>query len=500
MKRWFRISTVTDGIWRLFALAALIVALFVGALYWHLWQNTVMAQGVKQTASIEREWRRLGEALVDSETGQRGYLLTGSDAYLEPYRLGAASTLRHIKNLQRLIVNADAREILVKIVPVVEAKLAELAETVSLARQGKRDQALDIARTHRGKQLMDEFRRLSAEALELEIQLLQRKRADFFKRQDNILLSVLWGGIAAITALLVIALTTAAKLNRPIGDLLEGIQAIADGDLDHRVPISDNHEIGRLAAAFNTMAAHILEARRARDALTAELMRSNAELDSFAYVASHDLKAPLRGIRNLADWITEDLGEGVSEDIKDHLKLLRNRADRLNSLLESLLDYSRVGRKNGAVEPVDTSKLTADIVGYLVPPPAFTIETAGPMPTLATPRAPLEKVLRNLIGNALKHHDRPAGIITVSTADVGDYVEFGVADDGPGIPAEFHERIFQMFQTLKPRDQVEGSGMGLAIVKKTVESFGGAIRVESAPPLRGATFVFSWPKRTFDRN
>jgi len=119
----------------------------------------------------------------------------------------------------------------------------------------------------------------------------------------------------------------------------------------------------------------------------------------------------------------------------------------------------------------------------------------GPLPALRTDRAPLEQVLRNLIGNGLKHHDRTSGSVTVSARDVGDTVEFCVEDDGPGIPTRFHERIFQMFQTLKPRDEVEGSGMGLAIVKKTVEVYGGSIRIESAPPIRGTAFIFSWQKQ-----
>ena len=133
-----------------------------------------------------------------------------------------------------------------------------------------------------------------------------------------------------------------------------------------------------------------------------------------------------------------------------------------------------------------------DIVEMLPVPPAFIVKIA-PMPMLVTHRSPLEQVLRNLIGNAIKHHDRPDGHLDISTLDHGDHVEFIVQDDGPGIPEEYHTQIFQMFTTLKPRDAVEGSGMGLSLVKKIVESRGGSIRVESAEG-QGATFRFSWPR------
>jgi signal transduction histidine kinase len=130
----------------------------------------------------------------------------------------------------------------------------------------------------------------------------------------------------------------------------------------------------------------------------------------------------------------------------------------------------------------------------LAPPAGFTIHLAEKLPTFFTERVPLETVFRNLLGNALKHHDRPqTGQVSVSATEQATVVEFTITDDGPGIDPEFHERIFQMFQTLKPRDQIEGSGMGLAIVKKLVENYGGTVQVESSVG-QGATFRFTWPK------
>jgi PAS domain S-box-containing protein len=229
---------------------------------------------------------------------------------------------------------------------------------------------------------------------------------------------------------------------------------------------------------------------------TAELERSNQELDQFAYVASHDLKAPLRAIDNLATWITEDTSGLLPAPSREHLMKLRSRVNRMEHLLDDLLTYSRVGRNHSTEEAVDVNQLLKNIIELLGAPAGFVITVAPAIPTLRTPRAPLELVFRNLINNAIKHHDQPTqGRITVTFEECAKVVRFTVADNGPGIDPQFHERIFGMFQTLHPRDEIEGSGMGLAIVKKTVEYWGGTITVDSQPG-QGATFHFSWPKNT----
>jgi two-component system CheB/CheR fusion protein len=224
------------------------------------------------------------------------------------------------------------------------------------------------------------------------------------------------------------------------------------------------------------------------------LTRSNQDLDRFAYVASHDLRAPLRAIDNLASWIAEDAAGVLPEPSKIHLDKLRERIKRMEKLLDDLLAYLRINRLGYPTEVVDTANLIRDIVALLDPPPGFVFTLDEKMPFLTTLRVPLETVLRNLIGNAIKHHDRPTGEVRVTLRDLGDFVEFTIADDGPGIAKQYQTRIFEIFQTLKPRDQVEGSGIGLAIVKKLVESQGGAITVESGEG-RGACFRFTWPKQ-----
>lgn len=226
---------------------------------------------------------------------------------------------------------------------------------------------------------------------------------------------------------------------------------------------------------------------------TAELARSNHDLDRFAYVASHDLSAPLRAIMQLSSWVLEDVAELLPEQSYQHLLRLQQRAERMDQLLRDLLLYSRAGRKHEHSTMVDTAELLRDIELTVSLPPGFNLVTDGPMPTFWTERAPLALVFRNLIGNAIKHHHRPeVGIVRIAAQLDAPWIVFTVSDNGPGIAAEFHQRIFEMFQTLRPRDVVEGSGMGLAIVKKTVESFNGTITVNSALG-QGSTFRFTWP-------
>ena len=226
---------------------------------------------------------------------------------------------------------------------------------------------------------------------------------------------------------------------------------------------------------------------------TAELTKRLQELDQFAYVASHDLRAPLRAIDHLAQWIRDDAGDRLAPASLDHLEKMRGRIMRMENLLSDLLAYSRADRYQYNIGKVDVALLIDEITRLVTPPQGFAVNVKTALPVFVTYKVPLETVLRNLIHNAIKHHDRSDGQVQVTVQDLGDFYEFSVSDDGPGIAPKFHERIFQIFQTLKPRDQVEGSGMGLAIVKKAVEHYGGRVRVES-DGQRGTTFAFTWPK------
>jgi len=249
---------------------------------------------------------------------------------------------------------------------------------------------------------------------------------------------------------------------------------------------------GTIAAVQDITARH--EASLGMERQRQELQRSNADLAEFAHAASHDLKAPLRGMAHLADWIAEDIGETASPQTLENCALLRARAMRMQALLDGLLAYARAGRVLAPPETFDTAEMVRDLVATLALPGGFTVTLAGEMPTITAERMPLERVLQNLIETAVKHHDRRIGRILVSASRDKDRIRFSVGDDGPGIPPRYHDRIFQVFQTLNRRDDVEASGIGLSIVKKKVEVRGGRVTVESAPPQRGTRFTFTWPE------
>ncbi|BBB62351.1 hypothetical protein UNDKW_4078 [Undibacterium sp. KW1] len=230
-----------------------------------------------------------------------------------------------------------------------------------------------------------------------------------------------------------------------------------------------------------------------RKRFTDELSRRNQELNNFAYVASHDLKSPLRGVDQLATWLTEDLAGKIDDETNEHLRLMRIRIKRMERLLDDLLLYFRAGQLGGSVEHIDFAELVRDVFELCCPDQSFRLELQGEFPRCHTHKVPLELVFRNLMSNAIKHHDTKKGCIVVRSMPNEQWLEFSVSDDGPGIPAEHTERVFAMFQTLRPRDEVEGSGMGLAIIKKTIESLGGSIRLSANQP-RGTVFSFTWPR------
>jgi signal transduction histidine kinase len=231
-----------------------------------------------------------------------------------------------------------------------------------------------------------------------------------------------------------------------------------------------------------------------------ELARSNAELgianrdlEQYATIISHDLKAPLRALRYQTDEAEAALAEGQPDRIAAALAEVRSHSRRMSHMMTALLDYASVGRKAEVTARVDTLALIHAVAGSLPRPPGITVEIDGAWPVLDTLEAPLDLVLRNLLDNALKHHDRPQGVVRLSAHDAANHVAFTVADDGPGIPREARDTIFLPFRTLG--GTTGGTGMGLALVKRTVETVGGRIRIDgTGADGRGTTFVVEWPK------
>ncbi|WAL61431.1 sensor histidine kinase [Thermocoleostomius sinensis] len=272
--------------------------------------------------------------------------------------------------------------------------------------------------------------------------------------------------------------------------------SISDVQLDDRriVIIRDISEFEQIEAKLQARADELARLTTMLAQTNTALEHRNRELEQFAYVASHDLKAPLRAIANLSEWIEEDLGGQLPDENQHQMRLLRGRVLRMEALINGLLEYSRIGRTQSSVDKVAVADIIADVIDSLDPPNSFTIDVAPNLPTLETKAVLLRQVFANLIGNAIKHHNRSNGHIQISAQEQEDSYKFAVSDDGPGIAAEYHDKVFVIFQTLQARDTKESTGIGLSIVKKIVEAEGGTVRLESQEG-NGSTFSFTWPKQ-----
>lgn len=235
----------------------------------------------------------------------------------------------------------------------------------------------------------------------------------------------------------------------------------------------------------------LAEEQKAR--LMDELESANEELRSFAYVVSHDLKAPLRAIGALADWLSTDYAAKFDDEGKEHMRLLVNRVHRMGNLIDGILEYSRVGRIREELSAVDVGQVVHEVIDLLAPPANVTISIENPLPTVVAEPTRIQQIFQNLLSNAIKYMDKPRGEIRIGCSAEGEQWKFNVSDNGPGIEPRHFEKIFQLFQTLAPRDRIESTGVGLALVKKIVEMYGGSVWLESTPG-RGSTFYFTLPQ------
>jgi PAS domain S-box-containing protein len=223
------------------------------------------------------------------------------------------------------------------------------------------------------------------------------------------------------------------------------------------------------------------------------LEKTNKELDEFAYVVSHDLKAPLHAISNLTGWIEEDMKGKFSDETNSNFNIIKNRVFRMEDLINGLLEYARANHKKGEKSIVNINEFIHDIIEFCSVPPNCSIAIPSRLPVLFGDKIKFQQIFSNLIVNAIKYNDKPEINIIISAEEKDKEWLLSVRDNGPGIDTRFHEKVFVIFQTLNPRDTVESTGVGLAIVKKIIEEEGGTIWIESEPG-KGADFRFTWPK------
>ncbi|MHC4168572.1 MAG: sensor histidine kinase [Planctomycetota bacterium] len=247
----------------------------------------------------------------------------------------------------------------------------------------------------------------------------------------------------------------------------------------------------------------VTERRRAEQAVMAmnrelevavgRLTAANRELVDFAHVAAHDLKAPLRGIGGLAGIMAAEYGDVLDEEGNELLRMLVGRASRMYKHIDNVLEYSQIGRSEGKRLEIDLYKLLREIVDSIAPPENIKISISKRLPVLVFDKTAMVQIFQNLLDNAIKYMDKPQGRIRVDCARQDQFWKFSVADNGCGIDEKYFDKIFQMFQTLVSRDEIESTGIGLSVVKKTVETSGGRIWVESQPG-KGTTFCFTLPQ------
>ncbi len=235
------------------------------------------------------------------------------------------------------------------------------------------------------------------------------------------------------------------------------------------------------------------EVQEKQKKLLLELASTNQELKDFAYIVSHDLKAPLRAIGSLASWLQSDYEDQVDEEGQELLRLLDTRVKRMHSLIEGILQYSRLGRIREELVDVNLQESLPAIIDMLSPPAHIRVTIETCLPTVHAERTRIEQVFQNLLSNAIKYMDKPRGEIKVGCREEGDYWKFWVGDNGPGIDQKYHDKIFKIFQTLNARDDYESTGVGLTLIKKIIEMYGGKVWLESTVG-QGATFYFTFPK------
>lgn len=468
------------------------------------WINYRQAERVNEntefystSTTIVRNSNRFQRNILNMVSGLRGYLFTGENYFIESYDSAALENENILIELSKLVPeNSTQRKTLNQILALNSRWLNEFGEPLKNAKRlaGSSDSSLlafnklyreklvtgterNINRTLQAKfrdfanfeyDLRDQRRRTLSNSIE------QTRKISFYLTTLSIFLG------------LAIAIYLASRISKRIMQMVKMADDIAAGNYETHTVISGRDEVSQLGQSLNHMSKVLSEN-------FSLLKRKNEELDQFAHIVSHDLKAPLRGIDNVVTWIEEDHADELSPKLKEYIQLIRGRLTRAENLIRGILSYARVGREQPEKELVDLNLMLGDIRDNLPVRTGIKLTFADRLPTIYTERIPLQQVLTNLISNAVKYHDKPHGEVVITFKDKKTHYGFIVKDDGPGIANHYFDKIFVIFQTLHERDTFESTGVGLAIVKKILDDRKQTIKVTSAPG-KGAAFEFTWPK------
>jgi signal transduction histidine kinase len=442
--------------------------------------------------SIIRLSSRLQGTIFDMESSFRGYLLTDNDHFLDPFIVGKSDFDSLYTSLDSLVISTPAQHNKLLTIQALYKEWLNYAEPIILAKQDtsgvyERYKFFleNATKKERGKEITDKIREEFRNFNRFEYNVREERRGILSESIDSTRTKSVILNILSILVSVLFAIYITRNISRRIRTMVQLAARISSGDFKTVDLSREKDELSDLSVSLNDMAVQL-------DKNFAELEAKNKELDQYAYVVSHDLKAPLRGIDNISNWIEEDLGKELSPQLRKYLDMMKVRIHRLEGLIDGILQLAKIGRVKKTDERVDVKELLEGVIDLISPPKEFEVTIEGAMPVLNTDKVRLEQVFSNLIGNAIKYNDKENGKIIIGVRREGDFYEFSVSDNGPGIEPQYHDKIFKLFQTLQEKDAVESTGVGLSIVKKIIEDQKGTIKVMSEHG-KGTTFAFTWP-------
>jgi signal transduction histidine kinase len=451
------------------------------------------AEFLSTSSNVVRLSNQFQRNILYMERGLKGYLVTGEDYLLQTYNSGSAENSSLLNELSPSIpANSLQHEKLNKIKSLYNEWINQFAKPVIAAPKknspSDNSPALNLQQVLKDEEEINKNLQLAFRDL-LNVEYANRaKRRVLLEKseQQTKFISVLLTALSIVVGF-VIAILLARHISKRILKMVKMANSIANGNYKVQVKDRGNDELSELTRSLNHMA-KMLEQN------ISLLKRKNQELDQFAHIVSHDLKAPLRGIDNVLSWIEEDHPNEVPVKVSEYLQLIKGRVNRSENLIQGILTYARIGKEAHLSEKVNIKLLVEEIVENLDVKPGIKITVQKDMPTITTEKVPLTQVFTNLISNAIKYHNRQSGEVRIYYSEDKYNYKFFVEDDGPGIAKAYHQKIFMIFQTLMERDSFESTGVGLAIVKKILDDRNETIDITSEPG-KGSVFSFTWAKQ-----